>query len=47
MTQWSLWLYVAVMAGGALWFIRWSRDAKGIPQAPYRVVIAVLLWSAI
>lgn len=46
MTQWWLWSYVVVMVGGALWFIRWSRDAKGIPQASYRVVIAILLWSA-
>lgn len=46
MSQWWLWSYVALMLGGALWFVGWSRDPKGLPQASYRVVIAILLWSA-
>lgn len=45
MSEWWLWSYVVVMAGGVLWFMRWSRDAKGIPQVAYWLVIVILLWS--
>lgn len=47
MTHWVLWSYVVFMAGAALWFVRWSRDAKGVPRASYWLVVVIIAWSGL
>ncbi|MFG2102093.1 bacteriorhodopsin [Micromonospora echinaurantiaca] len=45
MTEWWLWMYVAAMAAGAVLFIRWQANPRGVPLSEYRVAIAIPLWS--
>lgn len=40
-------LYVASMAGGALLFIAWSRDPKGVPTWEYLVAAFIPIWSGL
>ncbi|MGB2568593.1 bacteriorhodopsin [Micromonospora citrea] len=45
--MWWLWLYVAAMTAGALLFLRWHADPKGVPRIEYRVAIAIPVWSGL
>ncbi|MFC0007035.1 bacteriorhodopsin [Micromonospora siamensis] len=47
MSGWWLWGYVAAMAAGALLFLRWWADPKGVPSVEYRVALAVPVWSGL
>ncbi|SCL19552.1 bacteriorhodopsin [Micromonospora nigra] len=47
MTDWWLWLYVCAMAAGALLFVRWQANPRGVPKVEYRVAIAIPLWSGL
>ena len=40
-------IYVACMAGGALLFITWSRDPKGVPKWEYLVAAFIPIWSGL
>lgn len=42
-----LWLYVALMAAGALLFYVWSRDPRGVPKHEYLIAIAIPVWSGL
>lgn len=42
-----LWLYVCLMAAGALLFYIWSRDPKGVPKHEYLIAIAIPVWSGL
>ena len=42
-----LWLYVAAMAAGALWFFRWYHDPRGVPRAEYLVAMLIPVWSGL
>lgn len=42
-----LWLYVALMAAGALLFYTWSRNPRGVPQVEYLLAIAIPVWSGL
>ena len=42
-----LWLYVALMAVGALLFYAWSRDPRGVPKYEYLIAIAIPVWSGL
>ena len=47
MTGWWLWFYVAAMAAGVLFLVRWAADPRGVPRVEYAVAIAVPLWSGL
>ena len=40
-------LYIASMAGGALLFIAWSRNPRGVPQWEYLVAATIPVWSGL
>ena len=40
-------VYVASMAAGALLFVSWSRDPKGLPQWEYIVAAFIPVWSGL
>ena len=40
-------IYVACMAAGALLFITWSRDPKGVPKWEYLVAAFIPIWSGL
>ena len=40
-------IYVASMAAGALLFITWSRDPKGVPKWEYLVAAFIPIWSGL
>lgn len=37
--------YIAVMVGGALLFVSWSRDPRGVPQYEYLIATFIPVWS--
>jgi len=41
------WVYVALMAGGALLFFAWMRDPRGVPMAEYTVAALIPIWSGV
>lgn len=41
------WLYVASMAGGALYFVSLSAKPRGVPQYEYLVAIFIPVWSGL
>lgn len=43
----ALWLYVACMAAGALLFLAWSRDPRGVPQYEYAIAAFIPVWSGL
>ncbi|GAA3726461.1 hypothetical protein GCM10022225_04470 [Plantactinospora mayteni] len=45
MVKWWLWSYVGISAVAVLWFLRWSRNTKGIPRIAYLLVVVILVWS--
>ncbi|MFV2087118.1 bacteriorhodopsin [Micromonospora sp. LOL_021] len=47
MSQWWLWSFVVVALGAVLYFVRWSREPKGVPITVYLLAIVILIWSAI
>ena len=40
-------IYVACMAGGALLFVAWSRNPRGVPKWEYIVATAIPVWSGL
>ena len=40
-------VYVASMAGGALLFVAWSRNPRGVPMWEYIVATAIPVWSGL
>lgn len=42
-----LWSYVACMAAGALLFVAWSRNPKGVPHYEYAIAIFIPVWSGL
>ena len=40
-------IYVASMAAGALLFVAWSRDPKGVPHWEYLVAAVIPVWSGL
>ena len=40
-------VYVACMAGGALLFVAWSRDPRGVPLWEYLVAAFIPVWSGL
>lgn len=38
--------YVATMVAGALLFVAWSRDPRGVPQYEYLIATFIPVWSA-
>lgn len=40
-------VYVAAMAAGALTFVAWARDPKGVPQWEYIVAAFIPIWSGL
>ena len=42
-----LWIYVALMAGGALLFYSWSRQPKGVPLYEYYIAMFIPVWSGL
>ncbi len=45
-TAW-LWFYVACMAAGAMLFLTWSRNPKGVPHYEYAIAIFIPVWSGL
>lgn len=43
----ALWIYIALMVGGALLFWMWSRDPKNVPQYEYSLAMMIPIWSAL
>lgn len=43
----GLWLYVALMAAGAILFVVWSRNPRGVPQSEYLVAAFIPIWSGL
>lgn len=41
------WFYVIVMAAGAIIFITWSRDPRGVPQYEYLIATVIPIWSGL
>jgi bacteriorhodopsin len=41
------WIYVALMASGALLFLAWMRNPRGVPMEEYVVAILIPVWSGI
>jgi bacteriorhodopsin len=39
------WLYVAVMAAGALLFFIWSQNPRGVPKHEYLIAMFIPIWS--
>ena len=42
-----LWFYVACMAAGALLFVVWGRDPRGVPHYEYAVATFIPVWSGL
>ena len=42
-----LWIYVGAMAAGALVFLRWYHDPRGVPRAEYVVAMLIPIWSGL
>lgn len=42
-----LWFYVVCMAAGALLFVAWSREPRGVPHYEYAIAIFIPIWSGL
>lgn len=40
------WIYVAIMAAGALIFLAWSQNRRGVPKEEYLIAMFIPIWSA-
>lgn len=42
-----LWFYVVCMAAGAILFVAWSRDPRGVPHYEYAIATFIPIWSGL